>query len=79
MAFDHNVFDQINQAGSGYAVTADYNIYTGNNQFSWPSGSHDGTAATFVNPATDDYRLATNPNKIGIDWTPATQQYGPQS
>jgi hypothetical protein len=28
-------------------------------------------------PAGDDYELASNPNKIGIDWSPAAQHYGP--
>jgi hypothetical protein len=32
-----------------------------------------------VNPSTDDYRLAGNPNHIGIDWAPAEQQYGPNT
>jgi hypothetical protein len=77
ISFDHNVFDQINQVGSAYGITADYNIYTGHNQFAWSSGAHDSTTATFVSASTDDYRLASNPNGIGIDWRPAAQQFGP--
>ena len=31
----------------------------------------------FVNPSGDDYRLAVNPNKIGVDWAPSEYIYGP--
>lgn len=31
----------------------------------------------FKNTATDDYELVSNPNNVGIDWAPASQQYGP--
>ena len=27
--------------------------------------------------AGDDYRLASNPNNIGIDWAPSQFTYGP--
>jgi hypothetical protein len=88
---DHNVIDQVNQSGTtGYAITSAWNIFTASNQFAWPDGPTDtlgtppggyrcapncgnGTAAG------DDYELATNPNGIGIDWSPAAQTYGPSS
>jgi hypothetical protein len=34
-------------------------------------------ACSNLNRAGDDYELATNPNGIGIDWSPANQTYGP--
>ena len=36
-----------------------------------------GTSCGNGTPAGDDYRLASNPNDIGIDWTPNQQSYGP--
>jgi hypothetical protein len=77
LALNHNVFDSLNS--TGYAVVDDYNIYTGNNEWTFNIGPHSSMNSNpgYMNPATDDYRLATNPNGIGIDWTPASQQYGP--
>ncbi len=34
-------------------------------------------APQFMNPAVDDYRLAVNPNGIGVDWKPSDYVYGP--
>lgn len=34
-------------------------------------------APRFADAAGDDYRLASNPSGIGIDWRPADQHYGP--
>ena len=31
----------------------------------------------FVDPSTDDYRLVHDSDRIGIDWAPAGQHYGP--
>jgi hypothetical protein len=45
----------------------------------WPASRPGETTAcslSFVNPAVDDYRLATA-NGRGIDWAPASQHYGP--
>lgn len=79
-AIDHNVLGEFNTLG-GYALTEDYNIFTINNEWTFKPGAHSKieAALTFVNTATDDYRLKTNPNGIGIDWAPAEQQYGPTS
>lgn len=35
------------------------------------------TACSNLSKAGDDYELASNPNGIGIDWSPANQHYGP--
>jgi hypothetical protein len=81
----HNVFDALNvktgSSGKAYAVSEDYNIWTANDEYTFSLGPHDLKMASpgFVDPSTDDYRLANNPNGIGIDWRPADQKYGPSN
>jgi hypothetical protein len=81
----HNVFDALNvktgSSGKAYAVSEDYNIWTANDEYTFSLGPHDLKMASpgFVDPSTDDYRLASNPNGIGIDWRPADQKYGPSN
>jgi len=82
VAINHNVFDNINvRPGSGpsYTTTEDYNIYTGNDEYTFGLGPHSALNSNpgFLNTTIDDYRLTSNPNHIGIDWTPTEQQYGP--
>ena len=82
VAVNHNVFDNLNvRAGTGpsYTTTEDYDIFTGDDEYTFSLGLHSALIAkpVFMNTATDDYRLATNPNHIGIDWSPAEKQYGP--
>jgi hypothetical protein len=82
VAINHNVFDNLNvRPGSGpsYTTTEDYDIFTGNDQYTFNLGPHSSLNSNpgFINTATDDYRLANNPNGIGIDWSPAEEQYGP--
>jgi hypothetical protein len=82
VAINHNVFDNINvRPGSGpsYTTTEDYDIFTGNDEYTFKIGSNSlmKSGPGFMNTATDDYRLASNPNHIGIDWSPAEQHYGP--
>jgi hypothetical protein len=82
VAINHNVFDNINvRPGSGpaYTTTENYDIFTGNDEYTFGIGPNSlmQTKPTFMNTTTDDYRLASNPNHIGIDWSPAEQQYGP--
>jgi hypothetical protein len=81
VAVNHNVFDSFNVPAGKYALTEDYDIFTANNEWSFSLGAHSvkNSSPGFVNPSTDDYRLASNPNHIGIDWSPSTQQYGPIS
>jgi hypothetical protein len=81
LALDHNVFDTFNVPAGKYAVTEDYDIFTANNEWTFGLGPHSVKISNpgFVNPSADDYRLASNPNHIGIDWSPSTQQYGPSS
>jgi hypothetical protein len=82
VAINHNVFDNINvRPGSGpsYTTTEDYDIFTGNDQYTFKVGPNSlmKSGPGFMNTATDDYRLTSNPSHIGIDWSPAEQQYGP--
>jgi hypothetical protein len=81
LAVDHNVFDTFNVPAGKYAVTEDYDIFTANNEWTFGLGPHSSKNSSpgFVNPSTDDYRLASNPNHIGIDWAPAERQYGPSN
>jgi hypothetical protein len=80
MAFDHNVIDMANNLGT-WNITKSYNIY-GEQGFTAPfsslsTGESVNASPAFTNTATDDYRLASNPNGIGVDWRPADQTYGP--
>jgi hypothetical protein len=84
VAINHNVFDKLNVrpgSGSSYTTTEDYDIFTGKDEYTFKLGPHSLLMSNpgFMNTATDDYRLASNPNHIGIDWSPAGQQYGPTS
>ena len=82
VAINHNVFDNLNvRPGSGpsYTTSEDYDVFTGNDEYTFSLGLHSvlQSKPVFMNTATDDYRLASNPNHIGIDWAPAEKQYGP--
>jgi hypothetical protein len=82
VAINHNVFDNINvRPGSGpsYATTENYDVFTGNDEYTFNVGPNSlmESKPAFTNTATDDYRLAKNPNHIGIDWSPAEVLYGP--
>ncbi len=82
VAINHNVFDNINvRPGSGpsYATTENYDVFTGNDEYTFNVGPNSlmESKPAFMNTATDDYRLAKNPNHIGIDWSPAEVLYGP--
>jgi hypothetical protein len=80
---DHNVIDTFTveqPVGAPYSITEGNDIF-GESPTNLSEGSGDSVVANpqFVNTATDDYRLAGNPNGIGIDWSPAEQRYGPAS
>ena len=82
VAINHNVFDALNVrpgTGPSYTTTEDYDVFTGNDEYTFGLGLHSALLAkpVFMNTATDDYRLSSNPNHIGIDWSPAEKQYGP--
>jgi hypothetical protein len=78
---DHNVLNifKVSQPiGNAYSITEGNDIF-GESPTNLSEGSGDSVVANpqFAKTATDDYRLAGNPNGIGIDWSPAEQQYGP--
>jgi Right handed beta helix region len=77
---NHNVeqlFSVLHESGPAYSLTEDYDIFKEAPLFK--KGPHSTVVAkpAFVNPAGDDYRLASNPNNIGVDWTPSEYIYGP--
>lgn len=79
---NHNVFDNLNiKKGSGpaYSVNEDYDIFTGNDEYTFNIGPHSKLEAKpeFMNTSIDDYRLKNNPNNIGINWVPSEIKYGP--
>jgi hypothetical protein len=79
---NHNVFDNINVrpgTGPSYTTIEDYDIFTGNDEYTFNLGPHSSmnTNPGYTDPSTGDYRLTSNPNGIGVDWSPASQQYGP--
>ncbi len=66
--------------GTPYAMSERENVF-GQAPWSFVASRTDRTIAhpRFLAPARGDYRLAHNRRGIGIDWTPATQSYGPSS
>jgi len=80
---NHNVFDALNVrpgTGPSYTTTEDYDISTGDDEYTFGLGPHSVLLAkpVFVDPAADGYRLASNPENIGVDWSPGEEQYGPE-
>jgi hypothetical protein len=78
---NHNVeqlFSQLDDSGAPYTVNEDYDIFE-TAPWTFNQGPHTVDVANpqFVNTAADDYRLASNPSGLGVDWAPASQQYGP--
>ena len=78
---DHNVAEVFNNgccSESVFELAEGENIF-GREPFTFTMAPTDVVNATpqFVEPAHDDYRLASNPSGIGVDWRPAEQQYGP--
>jgi hypothetical protein len=78
---DHNLFSyfSISKAiGTPYAITESYDIFEeAPETLDRSSTDSIDSKPQFDDTATDDYRLASNPNGIGIDWSPAEMQYGP--
>src|SRR5215213_8042789 len=75
--FSNNVFDTLsltNGGGSVPTLTGSNNTYCNNNSWSVPAGTTKDCAPAFLNPAADDYRLASG---RGVSWVPSEQHYGP--
>jgi hypothetical protein len=87
---DHNLFSLVNNGSTG--DTTRYSLADSDNVFATNPWTFTKSATDVVNPgpafmcgsscgngtaAGDDYRLASNPSGIGIDWAPSQQTYGP--
>ena len=78
---NHNVeqvFDVLHEGGPAYALTEDYDIFK-EAPWTFTMGAHSKVQSNpgFVNTATEDYELASNPNHVGVDWQPSEYVYGP--
>jgi hypothetical protein len=78
---NHNVeenFDVLHEGGPAYTLTEDYDVFA-EEPFTFSKGPHSKVEAhpDFVNPAGEDYELASNPDGIGVDWQPSEYVYGP--
>jgi hypothetical protein len=78
---DHNLFSGLTVSkpiGRPYALSESYNVF-GQPPWSFVPSATDRTIARprFLDTAREDYRLANDPNGIGIDWSPAAERYGP--
>jgi hypothetical protein len=82
-AVDHNVLASLNsRAGndpSSYTLASEgFNVLAEQPWTFTPAGTDVAdTSPAFLDPARDDYRLATRAQGAGVDWSPSTQQYGP--
>ncbi|MGA7705362.1 MAG: hypothetical protein WB998_10760 [Solirubrobacteraceae bacterium] len=82
-AIDHNVLNifKVSQpVGTPFSITESEDIF-GEAPTNMSEGAGDSVVSSpkFANTATDDYRLASNPNGIGVDWAPSEEAYGPAS
>jgi hypothetical protein len=61
-----------------YQLTESYNLF-GTKPFTFTPSPTDviNPSPAFINTAADDYRLASNPNSLGVNWVPADYVYGP--
>jgi hypothetical protein len=77
MEVSNNVFNVIsmtNGGGSIPSIRGSNNSYCESGAWSPPTGSVRECSPAFLNPAADDFRLASG---RGVDWTPAEMHYGP--
>jgi hypothetical protein len=75
--FSNNVFNRLaltNGGGSVPTLTGSGNTYCNNSSWSVPPGTSKDCAPAFLNPAANDYRLASG---RGVTWLPSEQHYGP--
>jgi pectate lyase len=66
------------------AMTTSYNMFGPYTKNYLTAGTGDtfvktinNTSSIFVDPSSNDFRLASNPNNIGVDWKPSEYHYGP--
>jgi hypothetical protein len=72
------VFNVFAEGGPEYVLSEDYDIF-GEAPWTFAPGLHTTIVKEpeFADPASDDYRLKSNPNGIGVNWAPAEYLYGP--
>jgi hypothetical protein len=77
---DHNVFEAFAngccEEASVFRLREGHNVFDHQPTFRIASTDAVLTPA-FVSARGEDYRLASNPHRIGVDWRPADQHYGP--
>lgn len=77
----HNVFSAFANGccgdGARFRLIESDNIFQSAPSTFRPASSDRVRHARFVDPAAGDYRLARNPHRVGIDWQPRLQHYGP--
>jgi hypothetical protein len=75
--FSDNVFNRLSDTDSGGSVptlNGTNNSYCNNSGWDVPPGSSQECSPDFLDPAANDYRLASG---RGVDWVPSAQHYGP--
>jgi hypothetical protein len=62
---------------SGGGLTTSYNTYCDSSLGNWPAGTNATYSCSpgFAATGSDDYRIVGSDR--GIDWSPASQTYGP--
>jgi hypothetical protein len=72
------VFGVLDEGGPAYQLSEDYDIFA-EAPWTFTPGLHSVVLPEpeFIDPATDDYRLKVNPERIGVDWAPSEYVYGP--
>jgi hypothetical protein len=78
---EHNleeIFNVLHESGPEYKLTEDYDIFR-EDPWTFTIGGHTTIVKnpSFVDTGSDDYRLKSNPNSIGVDWAPSEFIYGP--
>ncbi len=78
---DHNLLSNLvvePPVGTPYTIAERDNLFD-QAPWSFRASPTDRVASRprFADPAHNDYRLARNPRGIGVDWSPASQHYGP--
>ncbi|HUN79490.1 MAG TPA: hypothetical protein VMU32_11250, partial [Solirubrobacteraceae bacterium] len=78
---NHNVeqtLDVLHESGPAYTLSEDYDVFK-EEPWTFKMGAHSKVQSNpgFVDPAAEDYELASNPNGIGVDWQPSEYVYGP--
>jgi hypothetical protein len=78
---NHNVeqtLDVLDEGGPAYALSENYDVFAEEPwTFKMGAQSKVESSPDFVDAATEDYELASNPNDVGVDWQPSEYVYGP--